>query len=138
MEIKFRAWDKKRKMMLRDYKQLYNIYLDLNGNIKVHQYLSAMDFETSHNNRFELMRYTGLKDKNGKEIYEGDILKSEYTSIGIPKEKNCHPVFWGNGRWNCDHSINNCCKPWRGDLNDHHLSEEIIGNIYENPDLIKP
>lgn len=87
---------------------------------------------------YEYRQYTGLEDKNDKEIYEGDILKSEYESIGIPKRKNCHPVIWSNGRWDCDHSINDCCKPWRGDLNGHHLSEEIIGNIYENPELLKP
>ena len=79
------------------------------------------------------MQFTGLTDKNGTDIYEGDILSSEYPKEG---NKNCHPVVWGHGRWNCDHSINDCCKAWRGDLNGHHMSEEIIGNIYENGDLL--
>lgn len=78
--------------------------------------------------------YTGLKDENGKEIYEGDILSSEYPVEG---NKNCHPVVWGRGRWDVDHSINDCCKAWRGDLNGHHVSEEVIGNIYENPEPLK-
>lgn len=81
------------------------------------------------------LQFTGLHDKNGKEIYEGDILSSEYKSIG--SKRDCHPVTWGSGRWNVDHSVNDCCKPWRGDLNGHHASEEVIGNIYENPELVQ-
>lgn len=78
--------------------------------------------------------YTGLKDENGKEIYEGDILSSEYPVKG---KRNCHPVVWGSGRWEVDHIVNDCCRAWRGDLNGHHASEEVIGNIYENPELLK-
>jgi uncharacterized phage protein (TIGR01671 family) len=80
------------------------------------------------------MQATGLLDKNGKEIYEGDILASEYPREG---SKNCHPVVWRSGSWCVDHSINDCCRAWRGDLNGHHRSEEVIGNVFENPELIE-
>jgi len=79
-------------------------------------------------------QYTGFNDKKGAEIYEGDILQSEYNSH---EKYSCHPIEWNRGSWICNHQINNCCKPWRGDLSGHHSSEIIIGNIYDNPELLK-
>lgn len=81
--------------------------------------------------------WTGLLDKNGKEIYEGDILRSEYKNFGDENPHQCHPVVWREGQWIVDHSIQDCCKAWRGNLNGHHQSEEIIGNVLENPELIE-
>lgn len=69
----------------------------------------------------ELMQCTGLRDKNGKLIYEGDILKS-----GI----HCYQVVWHEGKF----VLNKGCKnyPIGGcDL------MEIIGNIHENPELLE-
>ena len=76
--------------------------------------------------KFELMQYTGLKDKNGVEIYEGDIVR-EYT--GFSDEGGDYPVeyhangFWLEGRDN---------EFGFGDESDM----EVIGNIYENPELV--
>lgn len=92
------------------------------------------DGEASWINIEHPLMFTGLHDKNGAEIYEGFILSSEYPQEG---NKNCHPVFWGNGSWCVDHKTNDCCKPWRGDLAGHHRSEKVIGNIYQNPELLK-
>ena len=60
-EIKFRAWDNKQNKMRNDG---FSIYYD--GSIQFADSIESKDFI--------LMQYTGLKDKNGKEIYEGDIL----------------------------------------------------------------
>jgi uncharacterized phage protein (TIGR01671 family) len=65
-----------------------------------------------------LMQYTGLKDLNGVEIYEGDIVK-EYASTRVSAVLRFE-VEWGNHGWNISTGL-----------------YEVIGNIHENPELIK-
>lgn len=106
--IKFRAWDKDLKKMY--YDVLHNI--GFNGIV---------------------MQYTGLKDKNGKEIYEGDIVRLFGT------EKPCSVVFQ-DGMFVVKAPYHK--EEWF-DLNMFEHDErvitlyEVIGNIYENPELLK-
>lgn len=83
-----------------------------------------------------IMQYTGLKDKNGKEIYEGDILKFDkqewyrspiksYEDIEREPE-HYSEVKWFRDGWSYD-----------GSHSDLDTYCEIIGNIYENPELLK-
>ena len=79
----------------------------------------------------ELMQYTGLHDKNGKEIYEGDIVEW----AGYKME-----VFWGE---DIGIGYGFCWRPC-GDNTDYHESMtgfideyEVIGNIYDNPELLE-
>lgn len=110
-DIRFRAWDKKEKKMLSTVTGMH----------------IAVVFENPK--RFEIMQYTGLKDINGKEIYEGDIVK-----YSIPKAsgeyKGIGEVFWRNdGQFRVRDYF---AMP---ELNSAFM--EVIGNIYENPELLK-
>ena len=86
----------------------------------------------------EPMQYTGLKDKNGKMIFEGDVVKSEIEQVIGDSISTDGVIEWDDNRGY-----------WKYDLPDYgqsfalaHLLDneeilEIIGNIYENPELIK-
>lgn len=113
-EIKFRVWNK---------------------HINKMQFVDALNFseedglivvnETLLRGKFELMQFTGLTDTNGKDIYEGDILNTDFNDIAIVKFD--HGCFYINtsedyetiGLWEwCDHM------------------STIIGNIHEPPELL--
>lgn len=113
-EIKFRAWDKKYMYYDLDYLQSRGSIV-LGGMGDCFDLSSEIDLE-----HVKLMQSTGLKDKNGKEIYEGDIVKHEYN-------KGQSDVFFDLGRF----------QPFSY-LGSYMGSEyEVIGNIYENPELLK-
>lgn len=115
-DIKFRAWDKSNNKIVYE-----GFDIDPTGNIWINQF--------SVREQFELMQYTGLKDKNGKEIWEGDILTGghlEYKNHQIEYSYHC---FWPKG-WGTGDVEMQCCPPA------FELCE-VIGNIYENPELLK-
>lgn len=105
-EIKFRTWNFPTKRMY---------YW---GTLQQINQTDKRNIEAEHN-RF--MQYTGLKDKNGKEAYEGDILNFDY-----PME-----IIWDMGSW--------VVKAKKGSslLYGYVHEGEVIGNIYENKDLLK-
>ena len=106
-EIKFRAWDVSEKRMLSH--ELFNTELSFAESAELDFWLN--------NDSYILMQYTGLKDKNGKEIYEGDIVKDGYHGkYGI------YEVKWEKIGWNF--------------VSEDGREIEIIGNIHENPELI--
>lgn len=114
-EIKFRAWNGKHKEM-----RVVDAMLR-SGEVMCGEDAFKPD---------ALMQYTGLKDKNGKEIYEGDILS---IRDGKPKQ-----VKWSDDIRNCGE-----CSEVQAtgfDLEEFCNSNEreVIGNIYENPDLLSP
>ena len=118
-EIKFRAWD--------TLKQRWSNY-KINDGIVYFMDKNTGVWYGSYNERykdFNLMQYTELKDKNNKEIYEGDIFH-------IGSKKILYIVEWIDcglkGR-----QIKN--KSWIG-LDYWKDDIEVIGNVYENPELL--
>lgn len=122
-EIKFRAFDKKDKIMW--------MPLTMDELIQGRWEMETEDQSSSlpHNDYLQFahsdtiwMQFTGLKDKNGKEIYEGDRFKWADLEGVVVFERGCF-VF------RTDRLSMNC--------RDHESVEfKVIGNIYENPELL--
>lgn len=132
--IKFRAWDKKRNNMILHIREI-DFAL---GKIKSEYDLDIVDGQNSGNHyrgfeHIELMQFTGLHDKNGVEIYEGDWCRAEFRGkdeITVIQGQIIIDEFM----WCID------CTGCVGDnifsINRPH-NFEVIGNIYQNPNLIK-
>ena len=140
-EIKFRAWD-------RAFKTMVDVtVLEWHRHATNLRYIKGMNLVEEVQDggglgldeRFVLMQYTGLKDKNGIEIYEGDIV--DYVAVvtrgmggkwneetAVVKYKTRESRIHGyEAYWWPFHEFNGC----------HHKDVEVIGNIYENSELLE-
>ena len=125
-EIKFRAWIKEKKaifeVILIDYVTKKVTYL-------LERVGHLLNVRNDKFNDIELMQYTGLKDKDNKEIYEGDIL---FESFG----ERYYKVVFENGSFKAE---------FKGDFEEYSFDLidvvaqgcEVVGNIYENPELME-
>lgn len=120
-EIKFRKWDRYTESMHSDVQ--IGIYEDPD---EIMPFGKILDFAC-----YEVMQYTGLKDKNGKEIYEGDIVIANLKYFHIKNEK-CKVIF-KNGYFGIQYGY--CDDYFKSFLAWDDF--EVIGNIYENPELLK-
>lgn len=112
-EIKFRAWDKQEKLMAYNVERIY----DCDTLYPCRSFGEVLDDKE----RFIPMQFTGLKDKNGKEIYEDDLVEYDDGKF---------KVFWYSlGLW----SITALMQNTGIDSSD----VVVIGNHYENPELLE-
>lgn len=134
-EIKFRIWDKSFKKFLEDDYESKNV-IDRDG--KLFMYVLSETFRDLYFYKslknIEISEYTGLKDKNGKEIYEGDILK--YNFPYDRRLKHISPVTYleTQASFGIKDIYGNEIPLYRITANNYF---EVVGNIYENKNLLE-
>ena len=159
-EIKFRAWDKVNKRWVGN-KSTEILCVGDDAGMIVHykavggSYIPVQNIQLKNSSLeiLEICQYTGLKDRNGKEIYEGDVVrltyweyeKGWYSKTPIEAGAVYFDTYWGV-KFDCRDATQRTAEYWKN-VNERDLGNmpnlqeerdiEIIGNIYENPDLIK-
>lgn len=116
-DIKFRAWEK-------NLKEIISV-----DSINFEAGLINMELAWRTFEEIELMQYTGMKDKNGVEVYDGDIIREDIEKGGPPIIVS---VVWEDGAFygkERTHDPEYLLKEF--------LNGEVIGNIYENPELLE-
>jgi uncharacterized phage protein (TIGR01671 family) len=126
-EIKFRVWDKNNKTLFQIFDSTTQEYW----------------FIPIWNKNFEIMQYTGLKDRKGKEIYEGDVLEfDDITGDGFDFRNKAQVEFY-KGRYQLTNFLVSDTRMLE-EMNESHedfvyqleKNCKVVGNIYENPELL--
>lgn len=129
-QIKFRAWDGK-EMWYQGDKDTCLVFFGQKGRIPFGIYndaesrrLMTGDRNAIFNAPAEILQFTGLKDKNGKEIYEGDICEGHSDGVGV--------ITWTDFDGGYDYVFDDEANVGIWEVK----GIKIIGNIYENPELL--
>lgn len=130
-EIKFRCWDIENKEMLEVQELDYVDSYDGQPMIRTTMYNDYFDTED-----MILMQYTGLKDKNGKEIYEGDIIYCKQYIGGNCVEYCIEKgyVCFNDGEFGLYRKQGYYQSLYK--FKEYDYEFEVIGNIYDNPELL--
>lgn len=127
--VKFRAWDKSK-----------NDWIRWLGN-KITEFTPDMFLDdntcTESPDDIVWVEYTGLTDKNGKEIYEGDIVRIEggfVSALGVTNIDEVHEVKFGQYRNGGEYKVGHVSTGY-GWIETTSSWLEVIGNVYENPEL---
>lgn len=132
-EIKFRVWDKQEKRMYDDLRSDITLICDYESARLVFGDDFHDDFSVYSTNKIELMQFTGLKDMTGKDIFEGDIIRGSYDQYGDKIEQTREVKYDEQMQLMPFHDIVGYdCELWMDEA-----TYEVIGNVYENPDLLK-
>lgn len=133
-EIKFRVWDKVQQVMIYQSDLKSNpwekcLMLTLEGKLID----MTCDKDNDESNNCILMQFTGLKDKNGIEIYEGDILNN------VTYSTRPFIVSWATDKsFYCGFVAKSIEKEFEHLLANENFSNcEVIGNIHQNPELLE-
>ena len=141
-ELKFRAWDTSFNKMITRY-ITPDFRLAINSDGKVIGYEEETDENEclEYHDRFKVMQFTGLHDKNGKEIYEADIVimklfdpDMNYEDIPSLITGGVFEVFYDESE--CLYSLRNKSDNWTPNQIGCFRELEIIGNMYENGNLL--
>lgn len=131
--IKFRAWDKENEIYLYNVQDAYDT---LSGFVKYDDGEDACYDEDCfgaflNNKRYDVEQFTGLTDVNGKDIYEGDIVKSNYKYA----QSKISQIIMEDGN---SYIAGEDLATGNEMLVSDHVNEiEIIGNVHENPELLE-
>ena len=132
-EIKFQIY------WIAGHEMLYDTNNDLEFRDKENYWITDLSDATNHPENYKVRQYTGLKDKNRNEIYDGDYIRYSMRTInGSVFTHVCRVFQHESGTWRIEgyHEDNHSYET-KGTVYAAHLICEVIGNVYENPELAK-